>query len=1136
MVLSASTLAHARELTFEQRVAAQEAIERANYRHTIGASQPFERSVPREVLEQRVRAYLKETVALEIYWYTHITSEMLRREAERITRGTRLPERLREIRAALGNDEFLFQECVARATLVDRLARHFFASDQVLHAASWNKATALREDLLACRLDPSEEDPRRAVIEDGAEEAERPPALDGAPGEIGPIEEPPDALIVRVPLGEHAGRMRIAAYAVPKRTWDDWWAEASPALDETGVPAVASERETGPVYVDGCLPDDRWDNASLEVPDSLTNDTAVWTGSLMVLWSGSYGWRYDPATDTWSRMSTVGAPLGTYTAVWTGSRVIAWGGSTATNAGGLYDPVTDTWSPMTTIGAPSGRTYHSVIWTGSRMIVWGGGLSSGYTNTGGSYDPVTDTWTALSSINAPRARVMHTAVWTGTRMIVWGGFTSWLQPTNTGGIYDPVRDRWSATATTGAPFGRIEHAAVWTGTRMIVWGGTSTLSNFTNTGGIYDPLADTWFPTSTTGAPIARRELPPGIWTGTEMIVWGGVRDPGAVTNDGAIYDPSNNTWRPMSNVNAPPAYGDPPSAVWTGSSMIVFGGGSSKGGRYALDSDSWTPTYTVPLQERQGQTVVWTGTHMIVWGGGPGGGRYDPALDSWSDVSKTNAPEGRTGHTAIWTGSRMIVWGGSVGGRYNPVADAWEPISTDAAPDPRAGHTAVWTGTEMLVWGGTNGLSLDSGARYDPDADRWKSLSRAGAPAARYGHAAVWTGDRMVVWGGSPGLNTGARYDPTSDAWSPTAIAGAPSPRTGHTAVWDGSRMIVWGGTTGGSYLDGGGLYDPTADTWSPTALSGAPSPRTGHTAVWEGSRMIVWGGVTSGGPLGSGALYDPAADAWSPTSAADAPLPRWGHSAVWADGSMVVWGGLRGFFQYRVSGGRYVFGQFEDHDGDGITPCGGDCDDANPNAFPGAREVCDGADNDCDATVDSGVDADLDGFDACRDCDDANPAIFPGAPEVCDGVDNDCDEGTDNAPEICDGVDNDCNGKIDDFATPLPPPPLLFELHFTNRDVIRWGRPSGWTTRGYDVVRGNLGALLGGRGDFAHSLESCVEIESPDTPSFSVAGSPSRGQGWYYLIRALGCPKNGSYDDGAPSQVGGRDAEIESSPAACP
>ena len=68
-------------------------------------------------------------------------------------------------------------------------------------------------------------------------------------------------------------------------------------------------------------------------------------------------------------------------------------------------------------------------------------------------------------------------------MIVWGGTPDGINDLNTGGRYDPTSDSWVATSTSNAPSARDSHTAVWTGSDMIVWGGSGDL----NTGGRYSP-------------------------------------------------------------------------------------------------------------------------------------------------------------------------------------------------------------------------------------------------------------------------------------------------------------------------------------------------------------------------------------------------------------------------------------------------------------------------------------------------------------------------------------------------------------------------------------------------------------------------------------------------------------------------
>jgi N-acetylneuraminic acid mutarotase len=283
----------------------------------------------------------------------------------------------------------------------------------------------------------------------------------------------------------------------------------------------------------------------------------------MIVWGGSdrqgavdTGGAYDPTTDSWRALSVVGAPerRTSHTATWTGVEMIIWGGQgvftqPAPNSvdkvladGSAYDPLADAWTPISTAGVPPAARGHSAVWTGSRTIVWGGrdgfALTISTVSSGGAYDPVADAWTLTNVATAPVARAWHTAVWTGVEMIVWGGRNSTIvPPVQSGGRYAPAGDSWVATTTGGAPSGRFDHTAVWTGVEMIVWGGSGATGHLGD-GGAYDPVSDSWRALPATFAPTPR-SLHTAVWTGTDMIVWGGAISPAdTYVNTGAILTP----------------------------------------------------------------------------------------------------------------------------------------------------------------------------------------------------------------------------------------------------------------------------------------------------------------------------------------------------------------------------------------------------------------------------------------------------------------------------------------------------------------------------------------------------------------------------------------------------------------------
>lgn len=342
-------------------------------------------------------------------------------------------------------------------------------------------------------------------------------------------------------------------------------------------------------------------------------------------------------------------------------------------------------------------------------------------------------------------------------------------------------------------------------------------------------------------------------------------------------------TWLPISLTGVPSArYGH--SAVWTGSEMIVVGGlawdpalsqyaYTNQYGRYNPTTETWKLANGAPAAAYQ--TALWTGSSMLVWGGAgssglvTGGARYYPDTDLWAPIATAGQPSPRFGYAAVWTGKEMIIWGGNDNGtlqangaRYDPVTNSWQAISTANAPSARYYHTAVWTGTEMIVWGGvgSTNLVLGDGARYNPTTDTWAPISNVGAPSARWGHSAAWSDARMFVWGEmNGGTNTGGLYNPATNSWTATDVLCAPAARKPGNIVWTGSRFVIWGGATPSGPLDDGSEYDPVSNIWTKITSTAAPSARSEHTAVWTGSKVIYWGGSGNGTELNTGGMLAP-------------------------------------------------------------------------------------------------------------------------------------------------------------------------------------------------------------------------------------------------------------------------------------
>jgi hypothetical protein len=277
------------------------------------------------------------------------------------------------------------------------------------------------------------------------------------------------------------------------------------------------------------------------VPDNeQTIDLAAWTGSQMLV-PGQTNGAYSPATGAWSPIPLDPGPQADAVAAWTGSQMLIWGGVccvSQSNGGTIYTPATNTWQQLPAAPIEPRRAAMGA-WTGTELVVAGGesgreGQPSALLSDAAAYNPATHTWRKLPPMPVPTAGA--TAVWDGTEVLFIAGTTAAQSPSAAGQAYNPATNTWRQLPA--MPFSRADFAAVWTGSQVLVWGGvtgSSPASPVPRHGEAYDPATSQW--TALPLAPLTGRAFPTAVWTGSQLIVWGGYHSGESYAN-GAAYTP----------------------------------------------------------------------------------------------------------------------------------------------------------------------------------------------------------------------------------------------------------------------------------------------------------------------------------------------------------------------------------------------------------------------------------------------------------------------------------------------------------------------------------------------------------------------------------------------------------------------
>ena len=363
----------------------------------------------------------------------------------------------------------------------------------------------------------------------------------------------------------------------------------------------------------------------IDIPqvNGIANATNLWSGNRFLVWGGYYsgnntlasgiknlGYVYTPSTNSWSNTTTVGAPVARekhFSARAANNKVLIFGGL-STNAGGgnvpyadgaIYDPIANSWSSIfSTTGTPtafsfiSAKKAYDTLANKLFTFNWYLGVAYGYT-----YNVATNLWSTISTTNAPPENISSSAVWLGAPINKWMFWGSNITlNTNAGRLYNPGTNTWSNIAA--PPAGYIATAApvlIWTGSEVIVYGGSlAGADNYSNQVFKYNPTTNTWSNTIATLNKPSPRFLLGTTYGDNKFFIWGGfekqLNNIYIQVNSGSFYDFDTNTWNEIPITFATPDRRASIQIDWSGEEMYVWGGSSESGRTGALSGGRYNP------------------------------------------------------------------------------------------------------------------------------------------------------------------------------------------------------------------------------------------------------------------------------------------------------------------------------------------------------------------------------------------------------------------------------------------------------------------------------------------------------------------------------------------------------------------
>ncbi len=391
-----------------------------------------------------------------------------------------------------------------------------------------------------------------------------------------------------------------------------------------------------------------------------------------------------------------------------------------------------------------------------------------------------------------------------------------------------------------------------------------------------------------------------------------------------------------------------------------------------------------------------------------------------WFPTSPVWSPRARVLPAMAYDSSRgrVVLFGGAAPSYFVPdtwefLNDTWEWDGTawvqrTPATHPSPGGTSYVMAHDSLrrrtVMFGTNPFIWGSAETWEWDGEEWTLRTPANSPRGRNGHAMAYDSKRgrTVLFGGSYVDRDDYIVHFLSDTWEwdgdnwtqltpPTSPSGRMQPAMAYDSVRE--RVVLFGG--GLSPLNDTWEWD--GSVWTQRIPTTSPSPRSRHSMVFDSARgrVVMFGGYSQ-------SRFDETwewdGENWTQVQVATSPPARYTFGMAYDDARArsVIFGGS---FYSTVFSDTWEYGcaawfyRDDDEDGHGdpsvavqaceapagYVPTGDDCDDSDPATHPGAPEICDGLDNDCNGLVDDTsacMDGDGDGVHDDRDQCAGTPA----------------------------------------------------------------------------------------------------------------------------------------------------------------